>query len=67
MYRDYKAIIENKKTDSCTWKDKDKVWNKIAADFNASSPNKVFRSKESLNRHGKDPITKKNLNSQLYK
>ncbi|ENN83232.1 hypothetical protein YQE_00409, partial [Dendroctonus ponderosae] len=46
--RDYKGIIENKKTDSCTWREKDDAWSKIAADFNASSPRKVFRSKESL-------------------
>ncbi|ERL89249.1 hypothetical protein D910_06622 [Dendroctonus ponderosae] len=46
--RDYKGIIENKKTDSCTWRGKDSAWSKIAADFNASSPSKAFRSKESL-------------------
>ncbi|XP_063238735.1 uncharacterized protein LOC134540137 [Bacillus rossius redtenbacheri] len=31
----YKHILENKKTDSVTWKDKVKAWDKIAGKFNA--------------------------------
>lgn len=38
-----KGIIENKKTDSETWKIKDQTWENIAIDFNASS-GKITRS-----------------------
>lgn len=35
----YKHIIENKKTDATTWKDKNDAWEKICNEFNAASGN----------------------------
>ncbi|XP_032682288.1 myb/SANT-like DNA-binding domain-containing protein 3 isoform X2 [Odontomachus brunneus] len=46
----YKHIVENKKTDATTWKDKNEAWEKISNEFNAASGNfprsiKTIRSK----------------------
>jgi len=46
----YKHIIENKRTDATTWKDKNEAWEKISSEFNAASGNfprstKTIRSK----------------------
>ncbi|XP_012269632.2 fibrinogen silencer-binding protein-like isoform X1 [Athalia rosae] len=35
----YKHIVENKKTDATTWKDKNAAWEKISEEFNAVSGN----------------------------
>lgn len=34
----YKQVIENKKTDSVTAKEKGETWEKIALEFNSSGP-----------------------------
>jgi len=46
----YKHIIENKRIDATTWKDKNEAWEKISSEFNAASKNfprftKTIRSK----------------------
>lgn len=35
----YKHIVENKKTDVTTWKDKHEAWEKICEEFNGASGN----------------------------
>ncbi|CAH1109753.1 unnamed protein product [Psylliodes chrysocephalus] len=44
----YKNIIENKKSDAISWKDKDEAWVKISQQFNANCPENIHRKKESL-------------------
>lgn len=44
----FKSIIESKKTDAVTWKDKEAAWDTVASQFNALSPNATFRSADSL-------------------
>lgn len=44
----YKNIVESKKTDKLSWKDKSNAWETIANEFNASAPNRTYRSTESL-------------------
>ena len=44
----YKHIIENKKTDSITWREKDHCWTKLTSIFNSQNPENIARSKESL-------------------
>lgn len=34
---DLKATIECKKTDACTWRDKESAWKKVEEQFNAST------------------------------
>lgn len=41
----YKHIIENKKTDTVSWKHKEDAWLKISLDFNANST--IHRDMES--------------------
>ncbi|XP_045460122.1 uncharacterized protein LOC123670654 [Harmonia axyridis] len=43
-----KHIIENKKTNSITWRDKEAAWKKICVEFNAQTPEGIPRKKESL-------------------
>ncbi|KAL1492300.1 hypothetical protein ABEB36_012773 [Hypothenemus hampei] len=46
----YKHIVDNKKTDNQTWKEKDEVWDKICNEFNSQST--IYnRSKESLKKY----------------
>lgn len=47
----YKHIIENKKTDAVSISDKNVVWQTITAQFNASCPEFVNRSTESLKKY----------------
>ncbi|KAG5888851.1 hypothetical protein JTB14_037689 [Gonioctena quinquepunctata] len=44
----YKSIIECKKMDGTTWRQKDEAWNKICAVFNSNSPGNYPRNKEYL-------------------
>nr|CAI5840767.1 unnamed protein product [Callosobruchus analis] len=44
----YKSIVENKKTNSITWKEKKAAWIKIATEFNSITPGGALRDKESL-------------------
>ncbi|KAG5868040.1 hypothetical protein JTB14_001732 [Gonioctena quinquepunctata] len=44
----YKSIIENKKTDAVTRREKEDAWVKITSLFNASSPEGIPRAKDSL-------------------
>ncbi|KAG5870111.1 hypothetical protein JTB14_034675 [Gonioctena quinquepunctata] len=44
----YKSIIENKRTDAVTWREKEDAWAKITSLFNASSPEGIPRAKDSL-------------------
>lgn len=37
----YKDIVENKKTDALTWRQKEDVWNTIENEFNANSNGEV--------------------------
>lgn len=43
----YSGIIENKKTDAVTWKDKKACWEKIASEFNCASLS-IPRTSETL-------------------
>ncbi|KAB0797133.1 hypothetical protein PPYR_08127 [Photinus pyralis] len=45
---DYKGIIECKKTNAVTWKEKEATWEKISCKFNAQSPGGVYRNVTSL-------------------
>ncbi|KAF5302058.1 hypothetical protein FQR65_LT19133 [Abscondita terminalis] len=44
----FKSVVENKKTDTVTWTDKEIAWSSITKQFNAISPGNTFRSKEPL-------------------
>lgn len=44
----YKSIIENKKTDGVSVKDKKDCWQKVSEEFNAASPSYFYRSIDSL-------------------
>lgn len=44
----YKNIIENKRTDGITSKDKEKCWKKIESIYNSTSSSAEFRSSEVL-------------------
>jgi hypothetical protein len=48
LVRRYSHIIESKKTDALSWRNKEATWTKIATEFNAQ--NSTFRSKETLKR-----------------
>lgn len=48
IIKNYRGILECKKTDSVTWKDKENAWNKVEAEFNSLAPGGTIRSKESL-------------------
>lgn len=39
LVKKYKTVVENKKTNAVTWKEKQSTWDKIASEFNASSGN----------------------------
>lgn len=58
----YKHIIECKKTDATTWRDKDNAWEKITEILNSSS-GEVFRPKKSLKAKYED--MKKNIRKKL--
>lgn len=63
LVTEFKDIIENKKTDHVVWQEKNEVWKKIEAMFNARSPCGIFRSVESLRKHyeNKKASVKKDL------
>lgn len=44
----FKHIIENKKTNSQFWREKDAAWQKVTDMFNAQTPEKYPRSKDAL-------------------
>lgn len=44
----YKDVVENKKTDTVSLNEKTAAWNKITDEFNAISPNNIFRTPESI-------------------
>lgn len=44
----YKNIIESKKTDKVSWKDKNDTWEKIKDEFNSIAPSGTYRTTESL-------------------
>ncbi|CAG9773628.1 unnamed protein product [Ceutorhynchus assimilis] len=44
----FKGVIENKKTDSVTWRQKDDAWDQIASLFNSQTPENHHRTKDSL-------------------
>ncbi|KAI4468172.1 apontic [Holotrichia oblita] len=46
----YKNIIENKKTDATTWKEKENTWKKITSEFNSQCCGN-YRSTESLKKY----------------
>jgi len=58
----YKAVIECKKTDAATWREKDEAWDSVTAEFN-SKCGEIFRSKKSI-KHKYDDM-KKNLRKKL--
>lgn len=39
----YKSIIECKKTDATTWKDKEETWTKVENDFNSTTSGPVSK------------------------
>ncbi|CAG9762750.1 unnamed protein product [Ceutorhynchus assimilis] len=47
---DYKHVIENKKTDHITSKEKAQAWLNIAKKFNAASPDGIYRGADCLKR-----------------
>ncbi|KAF5285735.1 hypothetical protein FQR65_LT02263 [Abscondita terminalis] len=42
------GVMECKQTNGSTWNEKNLAWDKIAMEFNANSPSKINRTKESL-------------------
>lgn len=44
----YKQIVESKKTDGVTWKEKVNAWNKITDLYNSENANQEYRPVESL-------------------
>ncbi|KAJ8916168.1 hypothetical protein NQ315_016307 [Exocentrus adspersus] len=44
----FRHIIESKKSDAATWKEKEAAWNKVADIFNATSRSEVYRDANSL-------------------
>lgn len=44
----YKNIIECKKSNALTWKDKEKAWSKIESEFNSKNSGNAFRSVKHL-------------------
>lgn len=44
----YKNIIESKKTDKVSWKDKNDTWEIIKNEFNSIAPSGTYRATESL-------------------
>lgn len=48
IIKKYKDIIECKKTDHVTWRDKDAAWLQIEKEFNSQSPSGIKRSRENL-------------------
>lgn len=66
---EFKHIIENKKTDSCTWKEKDEAWQKITEVFNSRTLDNCHRNKDALRKYY-DNIKKtirKEVEFQLHK
>lgn len=43
----YKGVIECKKTDAATWREKDEAWDNVTAELNSRS-GEIFRSKKSI-------------------
>lgn len=67
-----KFVIENKKTDATTWKEKDEAWERICTAFNSQSPQNVWRNKDSLRKlydNKKKELRKEAANSsyEVYK
>lgn len=62
IIQDFKTIIECKKTDATTWREKDAAWENVAKAFNSSS-GEVFRSKKTLKAKYED--IKKNIKKKL--
>ncbi|KAI4463168.1 hypothetical protein MML48_4g00008079 [Holotrichia oblita] len=48
IVKNYKHILENKKTDAITWREKEGIWLRIEKEFNATSPACINRSQEQL-------------------
>ncbi|CAH1117627.1 unnamed protein product [Phaedon cochleariae] len=44
----FKHVVESKKTDAVTWRDKNSTWTKIATLFNSQSPTGTYRDVTSL-------------------
>lgn len=44
----YKNIIESKKSNVLTWKDKEKAWSRIEIEFNSKNSGNAFRSVKNL-------------------
>lgn len=51
LVSDYKDVIENKKTNSQTWRQKDDAWQKMTNLFNSQTPENYQRSKDSLRKY----------------
>lgn len=68
----YRSVIENKKTDAVTNKDKDDAWTKIATTFNAASSETAVRTAKTLKLkyEGVKKLTKKKMTvhrQELYR
>ncbi|KAK5644375.1 hypothetical protein RI129_005675 [Pyrocoelia pectoralis] len=48
IIKKYKSIIENKKTNSVTLKEKEETWNKISTEYNSCSPVGLLRTADNL-------------------
>lgn len=44
----YKNIIESKRNNAVTWKDKEQAWLKIECEFNSRNTDNIFRSGKHL-------------------
>lgn len=62
IIQENKSIIECKKTDATTWREKDAAWENVAKAWNSSS-GEVFRSKKTLKAKYED--MKKNVKKKL--
>lgn len=48
LVKKYKNIIENKKSDAVTWREKEKGWELLTAEFNTMNPKAVKRTVKNL-------------------
>ncbi|XP_025267833.1 myb/SANT-like DNA-binding domain-containing protein 4 [Camponotus floridanus] len=62
IVQQFKNIIECKRTDATTWREKDAAWEKVAAEFNSNS-GEIFRTKKTLKAKYED--LKKSIKKKL--
>lgn len=62
LVKKYKNIIESKRSNAVTWKDKEKAWLKIECEFNSRNNDNTFRSAKHLKeKYNLKKVLKRNL------